>query len=74
LSGYSDDLAELFVEGVEAEFFRDKDEMLDKINFYIHHDEARKKIALAGYDKVYSAGHDIDSRLKKLMNLINSGL
>lgn len=67
LSEYSNDLASLYEEGKEAEYFRSPAEMIDKIRFYTQNDTARQKIAAAGYKKVYEAGHDIDSRIKDLI-------
>lgn len=67
LSEYSDDLASLYTEGVEADYFRDKQEMLEKIDYYIRHPEVAERVAHAGYEKVRSAGHDIDSRLSVLL-------
>ncbi|WP_443627724.1 CgeB family protein [Candidatus Njordibacter sp. Uisw_002] len=67
LSEYSDDLASLYKEGVEAEFFRNRLEMMEKIKFYLENPEARVRIANAGYYKAINSGYDIDSRLKKLL-------
>ena len=68
LSEYSDDLAGLFKEGVEADYFRSESEMLEKIIFYLKNHDARKNVAAAGLLKVKTAGHDIDSRLKVFFN------
>lgn len=70
LSEYSDDLASLYEEGIEAEYFRDRDEMLRKINFYINNPDARKKIAEAGYKRAVTSGYDIDSRMEALLKEI----
>ena len=43
LSQYTDDLDSMFKEGVEAEYFRDKEEMMDKIRYYLKHDDKREK-------------------------------
>jgi len=71
LSEYSEDLAGLFKEGVEADYFRGVDEMLEKIKFYLENPELREKISYAGYLKVKAAGHDIDSRMKNMLNELN---
>ena len=67
LSEYSDDLASLYSEGIEANYFRSKDELIEKIIHYVGDDNMRNRVAQAGYDKVRSAGHDIDSRLAILL-------
>lgn len=40
-----------FAEDKEAVYFQSFEEMLDKIRFYIGHDEARQRIARAGYER-----------------------
>lgn len=71
LSEYSDDLASLYKEGVEADFFRSRDEMLSKIDFYLANEAARLRVAQAGYEKVQKSGHDIDARMVTMLAWIN---
>ena len=52
LSEYSEDIASLFKEGVEAEYFRDSDELVQKIRYYLDRPDKRKEIALNGYNRV----------------------
>jgi spore maturation protein CgeB len=70
LSQYSADLATLFEEGVEAEFFRSQDELLDKVRFYSRNDEARRKIGLAGRARVLRDGHEALDRAKQVLAAI----
>lgn len=70
LSEYSDDLASIYSEGVEAEFFKNQSEMVEKIKFYIENEAARKRMAEAGYRKVVGAGHDVDSRMMALIEWV----
>ncbi len=72
LSEYSDDLANLFEEGKEIVFFKDKEEMINKIKFYLAHDHQRISIANAGLQRVRKDGHDIDSRASQLLLFIDS--
>jgi len=72
LSEYSDDLASLYIEGVEADYFRDKNELIEKIKHYVDSDADRSRVAQGGFDKVHSAGHDIDSRMKIMLDRIES--
>ena len=68
LSEHSEDLTSLFVEGIEAEFFRSKEEMLSKVSYYLHHEDLLTKIAQRGYERVKKDGHDVTSRMKQFMS------
>jgi spore maturation protein CgeB len=70
LSEFSDDLASLFKNHKEAVFFNNKQEMIDKIDFYLKNEDARFNVANSGFEKVYRAGHDIDSRLNEIIKKI----
>jgi spore maturation protein CgeB len=70
LSEYSDDLASIYQEGVQAEFFRDKEEMLSKVKFYLKNPNDLERMALKGRAKVIRDGHDVLSRMKNLCNFI----
>jgi spore maturation protein CgeB len=68
LSEYSDDLATLFEEGKEAEFFRSKEEMLNKISYYLTHDAERQEIARRGCERALRDGHDVTARMNQMVN------
>jgi spore maturation protein CgeB len=70
LSEYSDDVASLYREGVEADFFRNQNEMIDKIKFYVDDERARQLVAGRGYQKVLNASHDVDSRMRTMLGWI----
>jgi spore maturation protein CgeB len=72
LSEYTDDLASLFKEGEHVEFFRSDKEMVDKIKLYLRDDSLRKKIADAGRNWVNAEGHDAVSRMKSIINWVES--
>ena len=42
-------LGKVFEVGKEVETYRDTDELIQKIRYYVEHDDERKKIALGGY-------------------------
>lgn len=71
LSEYSDDLAGLFREGVEADFFRSKDEMMGKIKYYLAEHEVRERVASAGQRRVLDDGHDVAARMRQLLRWVN---
>ena len=71
LSEFTYDLSNLYSEGVEADYFRSKEEMIEKIKLYCINDQVRKSVAFNGYERVIQSGHDIDSRMKMLLDWIN---
>jgi len=70
LAEYTDDLASLFVEGKDVEFFRTEEEMLEKIKIYINDDKRCQAIAESGYNRVHEDGHDVVSRMKQVLNWV----
>ena len=70
-SEYSADLASLFAENTEAQYFRTVDEFKSKLKYYlVESDESRQMIARAGYRKVIAGGHDVCSRMKQILSYI----
>lgn len=67
LSEYSDDLSTLYREGVEADFFHSRDEMLEKIRYYLAHDDVRISVARAGQLRLMQDKHDVTSRMAQLV-------
>lgn len=70
LSEHSSDLANLYQEGIEVELFDSKETMLAKIEKHLSDHEGRKKIACAGFDRVWKDGHDVNSRMRQLIGWI----
>ncbi|MCM1037843.1 MAG: glycosyltransferase [Ruminococcus sp.] len=59
LSNYQQEMTELFEEDKEIVLFRTPEEMLEKADYYLHHDKERIRIGINGYKKVkecYSYG------------------
>jgi spore maturation protein CgeB len=54
---------ELFIEGKEAEFFESTEECADKINFYLEHESARKRIADGGYNRCLKSDYSLNRSL-----------
>lgn len=72
LSEYTDDLASLFTEGENIEFFRSKEEMIQKLKKYSNDDVLRRKVAAAGHSWVITQGHDVVSRMRQVLTWIES--
>lgn len=52
LVNYQEDIAKEFEDGKELVMFHSLEELLDKIKYYLSHEEERQKIAHTGYEKV----------------------
>jgi len=59
----------LFKEGVEAEFYSDREELLKKIDYYLQHDLERQAIAQAGRARCLN-GYGNEDRLRDVLNRI----
>jgi spore maturation protein CgeB len=74
LAEHSDDLASLFKEGVEAEFFRSQEELLEKVRRYTANPEARKRIAEAGRERLLRDGHEALDRARQVLTRLREDL
>jgi len=70
LSEHSDDLATLFAPGVEADYFRDTDELLARLRLYLGDEPLRARVAAAGARRVHADGHDVSSRMRALLEWV----
>jgi spore maturation protein CgeB len=62
---------ENFLKKIRKQFFFDsKEELLEKVKYYLSEKEERNRIALNGYRKCFDAGYDHTSRMKKVLNTI----
>jgi hypothetical protein len=64
-------LQSLYDEDREAVFFEDREELLDKIRFYLAHDDARARIALAGHHRCVSGKNSNHDRAAEIMEKAN---
>lgn len=74
ITDYSDGLKEFFRLGKEIETFKDKEELKDKIAYYLRNDDERERIALNGYKKVLSLGTYKDKMAELLRRTGFTGL
>jgi hypothetical protein len=66
LSEYFPGIEDLFQVGTEIDIFHDKEELLEKIKYYLAHDEQRETIASNGYARALR-DYDITLSLPKLL-------
>lgn len=62
-------LAELFQDGVHLVTFRDTEELIAKVDYYLTHEEARERIASTGRKAVLSA-HSYDHRVATMLEVV----
>ena len=67
ISEYTEDLASLFREGEEADFFRTPEEMMAKIECYLTDEPRLQAVAEAGFRRVHTDGHDVVSRMRQVL-------
>lgn len=71
LSEFSGDLANLFCEGKEAEFFRTKEELVRKVHFYLNDHNKLDEVSNAGLQRVRADRHDVLSRMQDLVSWVS---
>lgn len=66
----TDEHKELFEEDKEAVYFNTKEELLEKVKYYLEHKEERKQIAKAGYERTRNSGYSYDDRVEEILKVI----
>lgn len=61
----------LFQEGVEAEFFESKEELLEKATYYLNHEGKRQAIAKAGLERVIQNDYTFINRMTEILKHLN---
>ena len=67
IAEYTDDLDSMFQEGVDAEYFRDAKELLEKINLYLEKKEKLHIVSTNGYERLIKDGHEVVDRCKNII-------
>jgi len=69
LAERTDEHKQLFEEGKEAEFFNTKEEMLEKMRYYLEHEDERLKIAAAGRQRCLRSRYSYQERLREMLRI-----
>ena len=67
LSNYQADFLDFFVPGEDFVYYESKKDLLQKLEYYLRHEDERKAIAKNGHDKV-AAGHTYRHRVREILN------
>jgi hypothetical protein len=70
LAERTEDHLACYVEGVEAEFFSSDDEMVEKIRYYLAHEEERGTVAEAGYRRCTESGYSNSARVRRMLEVV----
>lgn len=69
LSNYQEDFLEDFTPGVDFDYYESKEDLLQKIHYYLTHEEERAAIAKNGHDKIARA-HTYRDRVKEMLSAL----
>ena len=69
LSNWQEEIPELFVEDKEIVTYKTPEELVDKADYYLKHEDKRVKIGVNGYRKV-KAQHTYEQRMQKIISVI----
>lgn len=67
LSNFQADFLDSFVPGEDFVYYESKEDLLQKVDHYLRHEDERQKIARNGHDKV-AAGHTYRHRVREMLS------
>ncbi len=68
IAPFTEELASMFEENKEIIFYRSKEELAEKTEYYLRHDREREQIANMGYERLMKDGHEITDRVREVMD------
>lgn len=69
LTNYQEDFQDCFVPGEDFVFYENNEDLLEKTDYYLHHEKERREIARNGYEKV-KAYHTYKNRVEEIMAVV----
>lgn len=69
LSNYQEDFLENFTPGVDFVYYESEEDLLQKIDYYLTHEEERAAIAKSGHDQV-AAAHTYRHRVREMLSAV----
>ena len=68
MSNYQPELCEFFEPGVHFDYYTSQDELIEKADYYLHHEKERAEIAQNGLEKV-ARDYSYPKRLDELFSI-----
>jgi spore maturation protein CgeB len=69
LTNYQEDMLQFFVPGEDYVYYDSRADLMDKLDYYLTHEDERKAIAESGYRKV-AADHTYEQRLLEIIDTV----
>lgn len=69
LTNYQADYLDLFTPGEDFVFYESQEDLVDKVSYYLEHDNQRRQIAENGYHKV-KAAHTYEHRVEEMLQTV----
>ena len=69
LTNYQEDMLMFFEPGVDYVYYESKSDLIDKVGYYLEHEDERKMIAQSGYKKVLQ-NHTYEQRLLEIIDVV----
>lgn len=70
ISNYQEDVLEHFIPGEDIVLYTDYEDLMNKVEYYLIHEEERERIARNGYEKVKKY-HTYYNRIEEIIRVIN---
>lgn len=68
LSNFQSDFLDFFVPGKDFVYYESKEDLLQKIDYYLRHEDEREEIARSGHDRV-AASHTFRHRVREMFRV-----
>lgn len=73
ITNYQAEIPEYFEIGKDLEVYESTDELIQKVDYYLHHETERMDIAIHGYEKT-AKYHTYETRLAEMIRILSSSL
>jgi spore maturation protein CgeB len=69
VSNFQSDFLDYFIPGEDFVYYESKEDLQQKIDYYLNHEEERRAIAKRGHDKI-AAGHTYRHRIREMLSAL----